>query len=305
MTFKAGEDIDVTDYVIQVEAGETLATRDAVYIDTSDGKAYKCDADSLDEIGLAGFVVEGVSATATVNILTWGIMGGFSGLTANTLYYLSGTAGEITATKPSNFKIAAKALSATVIKIWDQPTERVRVYTSSDTWNKPAGLIKVEVEVQAAGGNGSAGTAGQVTGAGGGGGGYSYKLIYATDLGSTETVTVGTTAGSSSSFGTHATATGGSNASGRTPGAGGAGSSGTLNIPGAQGTGGQDGIEGSGGPGGSSRLGIAGGGSYFSTDGEAGNGYGSGGGGGGGTSGSGFGAGGAFAPGVVIVREWY
>lgn len=122
--------IRADDFAITAVAGEALSTRDAVYIDPSDGKAYKCDADDLLKIGFAGFVISGVALGVTAHILPEGILGGFSGLTPGAFYYLSTTAGAITATKPSNYKVVAKALSATAIKIYTEPTVRVRSYTT-------------------------------------------------------------------------------------------------------------------------------------------------------------------------------
>lgn len=131
MSFGAGLDIEATDYVIQVVAGEALSARDSVYIKTSDGKAYKTDADDLTTLGFVGFVITAVSSGATVNILTWGVLTGFTGLVANTDYWVSGTSGEITATKPSNFKYVGRALNTTTIRITTSLTKRMRVYTLS------------------------------------------------------------------------------------------------------------------------------------------------------------------------------
>lgn len=126
----AGQDILDTDFVIALTAGETLATRDAVYLKVSDGKAWKTDADDLATIGFIGFVESGVSSGATVKIRVAGIMTGFSALTPGSVYYVSATAGGITDTKPTNFKIVGRAISATVIQIATEPTKRVRVYST-------------------------------------------------------------------------------------------------------------------------------------------------------------------------------
>lgn len=115
----------------------------------------------------------------------------------------------------------------------------VRVYSSNDTWSKPAGIKYVKVKVVAAGGGVGTGTFGGA----GGSGGYSEKLIAAASLGSTETVTVGAVAansnGGNSSFGAHATTVGGSKGnddpgSGGATGGGAAGTaaSGDINVSG-------------------------------------------------------------------------
>lgn len=100
----------------------------------------------------------------------------------------------------------------------------IRVYTSNDTWSKPAGLHSIVVEVIGGGGGGGGVTSASsqyAAGGGGGGGGYSKKRVLAASLGATETVTVGVggnggeaganngSAGGTSSFGAHCSATGG------------------------------------------------------------------------------------------------
>ena len=83
----------------------------------------------------------------------------------------------------------------------------VAVFTSSGTWTKPANLLYAIIEVQGGGGGGG-GTANPGSdeagaGSGGGSGGYARKVLLASALGSTETVTVGAAAaGGSSSDGT-------------------------------------------------------------------------------------------------------
>jgi len=104
---------------------------------------------------------------------------------------------------------------------------------SPATWTKDAGLKYVVVEVQAGGGAGGQGDSDD-NGGSGGSGGYSRKLILASALGATETVTIGTIAGNSS-FGAHATTVGGGSASGATAGTAGTAASGDINIPGQAG----------------------------------------------------------------------
>jgi len=288
----SGQTITALDFTIAVEAGEDIDVSTVpqnCYVDSSDGKAYKCDADDLSKIGSAGFALNTVTAGQTVYIKTDGIVNGFSSLTPNAYYYISTSAGAITATKPTNFKIVAKAITATAVRIYTDPTVRVRVYESSDTWAKPAGLICIEIEVQAAGG-GSGGVGDNDDGSGAGAGGYGKKRIYASDLAATETVTVGIggTAGAAnpttdggdggdSSFGTHVVCDGGlgSVKDGGGQGAGGNATGGDINIPGQTGGYGASNGGTSGGPdagfGGSSKLGI--GGQY---PGGAGTGYGAG-----------------------------
>ncbi len=202
----------------------------------------------------------------------------------------------------------------------------VHVYTSNDTWTKPANLDFVIVEV-IAGGGGSGGCAGAPAASGGGGaGGYSWRKIAAASLGATETVTIGAagaggaplgsaTAGGDSSFGSLATATGGSASSTaatettaitnfNTGGVSGIGSSGDINtrcVPSTPGMVWYDGVSSlaqQGGDGGSTPYGGGGIGGY-NTQGQAGSGYGAG--GAGTTAGR---TGNAGTAGVVIVYEY-
>jgi hypothetical protein len=182
----------------------------------------------------------------------------------------------------------------------------IRIYTSgSATWTKPTGLHHILIKGTGGGGSGggvAATGAGEVAAStGGGAAGYFEKIIYAADLGSTETVTIGAGAaapsagnnagntGNTTSFGTHCSATGGgpgvggANTTGSTfnvGGDGGTATGGNLNIPGQSGGSRSivDGQRSLGGAGGSNPLG-SGGKTGLSVNGQGGQGYGSGGGG--------------------------
>lgn len=172
----------------------------------------------------------------------------------------------------------------------------MQVFTSSDTWTRPVGIATVVVEVVGGGGAGGTGPA-DFGGAGGGGGGYSKKLI--SNPGSTETVTVGAAAGTSS-FGAHCSATGGGDASTTTPGTGGSGSNGDINLSGGDGNQGPTSgarVSGAGGCAGGG-MGV-GGRSVANGSGVDGKSY-----GGGGSGGTNTSTGGAGASGIVIVYEY-
>lgn len=93
----------------------------------------------------------------------------------------------------------------------------VEVFTASGTWTKPAGAVLVEVIAFGSGGSGASAT----SGGGGGGGACATKLLLASQLAATETVTVpaggagvsgaGTPGndGAAAKFGNHVTAGGG------------------------------------------------------------------------------------------------
>ncbi len=84
-------------------------------------------------------------------------------------------------------------------------TVQVDTFLSSDTWTKPTGAARVHVELWAGGGGGGFGDG--VAGGGGGGGGFAEGWFNASDLGSTETVTVGD-GGTAGSLGANGTAGG-------------------------------------------------------------------------------------------------
>jgi hypothetical protein len=183
-------------------------------------------------------------------------------------------------------------------------------FTSSFTWVKPSTLKYVCVEVVGAGGSGGGsidlGATG-TGGAGGGGGGYSKECFFPQELTSTVAVDVGTTAGSTSSFGSYLQATGGATGTGNTGGLGGAGSGGDINIVGGDGssTGTASAAAAAGGTGGSSALGGGGRGGYNTAEGSGGHAYGGGGGGGGINGSQDSTAGGSGAAGAVIITEIY
>ena len=293
--------IRATDHIVEATAGEALVARDAVYIDAA-GDAYKCDESDLAKIGFVGFVIADVAISATVRIRVSGHMGGFTGLSVNSSYYVSNTVGGITTTKPTNFKVVGTAISPTVIKIFEGLTERVLIFESSSTWTKPPSLLKARVQVQAAGGNGETTTGTDAGGGGGSGGGYTEKLFYNTDLGATETVTIGATT-FATTFGSLLTAQSGL-VGATSPVQGGTSSGGSINVDGSIPGPGTI-TESQGGKGGDSFLGAGGQGGSFDDSGEGGKGYGGGGGGNSQAGSVGGGTGGAGAPGVVIVTEFY
>lgn len=189
----------------------------------------------------------------------------------------------------------------------------IQVFTASGTYTKPAGLKRANVTVVGGGGGGSGANGTSAAGGGGGGGGTASKLIEATAIGATETVTIGAgggggtinangSSGSTSSFGAHATATGGSagTVAGGVGGAGGAGSSGDVNYTGGAGGNLYFTLD-QGGCGGDSSLGVGGRGGAVSVGPDAGYSYGAGGGGASKTVSSGA----AGSAGIVIVEEFF
>lgn len=83
---------------IRIVAGESISQNDAVYQSNADGLIYK--ASSSDRKFL-GFAKKAASSTESVEIVTGGILNGFSSLDAGKLYYLTSTAGAISDIGPS------------------------------------------------------------------------------------------------------------------------------------------------------------------------------------------------------------
>lgn len=273
--------------IVQGNGGEAIVAGNLVYFKTSDQEWYKTDADTVAtiegvQLGIAkGTGSDGVAITG--GIQTAGTYT-TTGLTAGSLYYASNTAGAISSSAGTTARVIGIALSTTKLLIIQRdpqaikdnqkdalagystptgsnpfltqndasslvlfPTPQVVTFTSSGTWTKDAGLKYIIVEGVGAGAT-SSGTAS------GGGGGYFRKLILASALGATETVTIGTTGspGGNTTFGAHCTGNGGTRS------AGGTATGGDINIPGGHGTNsGSGGTGGNYGMGGDSVLGFA------------------------------------------------
>lgn len=180
-----------------------------------------------------------------------------------------------------------------------------QAFTASGTWNKPSGFhADSPVQILGGGGGGGGARGGSGNGAGGGaGGGHNEIWVRLGDLGSTETVTIGSggagatadgtsgSAGGTSFFGSHMSVFGGGAGSfnGGTDGGGGGGGGGATSA-GGNGDGSGNGGDG-GGPNG------AAGGSVNGSGGSSNSGWGGGGGGGGNDSGGGTSAGSSYAGG--------
>lgn len=140
---KTGEQILATDFVLSTTAGEALSARDACYISTADGKAYKCDADDLTKIDFVGFAQEAAALNASVNLLISGLAGGFT-LTRNEDYFLSSVAGEITTTPPALAVKVGKAISTSVLRILPAAVKAcVRAYKSDSNTAATSSYVKV------------------------------------------------------------------------------------------------------------------------------------------------------------------
>ena len=110
------------DLPVTMTGGETIdtsSTPQAVYLKAADGKVYQCDANAGYEetYNFVGFLVEDTSDGNDAIVQTHGVVSGFSGLTAGSIYYLSNTAGVISTTPGTYKKQVGLAISTTELLI--------------------------------------------------------------------------------------------------------------------------------------------------------------------------------------------
>ena len=125
--------VSATNHVVRLEDvtfGPSVSDGDAVYWDNANSRYDRAIADGTDKQKMVGF------ADLTNSLVeAFGRSSLFSGLTAGTKYYLSGsTAGAITATAPSEKVAVGLAKSATVMFVDIDPDDGTPTQSQS-TWN--------------------------------------------------------------------------------------------------------------------------------------------------------------------------
>lgn len=85
---------------VKLTAGENLAINDLVYQSKIDGKIYKASNNNDDKVDVLGFVRKAALINNTVEVITSGVIKGFTALSVGNLYYLE-LSGAITSTAPS------------------------------------------------------------------------------------------------------------------------------------------------------------------------------------------------------------
>lgn len=125
--------VSATNHVVRLEDvtfGPSVSDGDAVYWDNANSRYDRAIADGTDKQKMVGF------ADVTNSLVeAFGRSALFSGLTAGTKYYLSGsTAGAITATAPSEKVSVGLAKSATVMFVDIDPVAGTPIQDQA-TWN--------------------------------------------------------------------------------------------------------------------------------------------------------------------------
>jgi hypothetical protein len=99
-----------------VTYGETIAIGEVLYFKLSDSKWYKADADDTAKVRARAVAVEAGNADDSKLVRKGGVATGLTGLTAGTQYYLSDTAGAVSATPSTTTVVPVGiALSTTTL----------------------------------------------------------------------------------------------------------------------------------------------------------------------------------------------
>jgi hypothetical protein len=117
------------------------AVLDVVYISAADTIAL-ADADNASKIPAVGFIVSKDSDTAA-NVRFAGIVTGFVGLTAGAIYYLSATAGDITATPPASPHATPVGLAVSTTDLLVLPLGLMSAVLKSTVANLGASVIGI------------------------------------------------------------------------------------------------------------------------------------------------------------------
>ena len=94
-------------------AGETLVTGNVVMIADANGYAYKADANVTTLRPAVGIVGKGATTGHAAEIITIGVLSGWTGLTEGSPGFLSETAGAVTQTEPGYSQKIATAINST------------------------------------------------------------------------------------------------------------------------------------------------------------------------------------------------
>lgn len=118
-----------------VNAGEAIGAFKAVYIDATDSEWKLCDGNDADKLDFAGFSLEAGTDGNKMKVRTDGVVGGFSGLTTGSKYYLSDTAGEIQSTPGTYEVLVGIAVSPTKLLISKKYSRKSGIYYGSEAFS--------------------------------------------------------------------------------------------------------------------------------------------------------------------------
>lgn len=122
---------------IKLVAGEDLTANDCVYQSKLDGLIYKARANSDDTADVLGFARKTVTTGSSVEVITGGIIKGFSALSPGKIYYLSADANGVILDVPPSLNgqwivPVAMAVSGTEIVINPVPSSSAIYITDSE-----------------------------------------------------------------------------------------------------------------------------------------------------------------------------
>jgi hypothetical protein len=105
--------------VVEGTAGETVAAGNLVYLKTSDARWWKCDADLTATLfGVQLGIAQGAGTAGNLiagGVLKKGLSAVHSGLTANSLYYASNTAGAIATSAGTNSRTIGQSRTTSTL----------------------------------------------------------------------------------------------------------------------------------------------------------------------------------------------
>lgn len=170
-SLNASEANDLRDlgYVVTLLLGEDIAGGTLpvpAYVKVSDGKLYKCDGNDQATLEFQGFVIDTDTSGNAAQLQTSGVVGGFSGLSIGSRYYVQDSVGTI-GTSIGTYEIyVGIAISSTQILIDKGPRAQMQYMgTASEgggSITSPAGarmaIITFSVVANAGDGSSNSGT---------------------------------------------------------------------------------------------------------------------------------------------------
>lgn len=120
---------------VKLTAGEALNVNDCVYIDKGDGLVYKASNNNDDKADVLGFVRKATTLGNPVEVVTSGVIKGFTALSPGKLYYLdlNGAISEFAPTLNGTWIVSvAMAVSSTEIVINPVPSSSAIYLTDSE-----------------------------------------------------------------------------------------------------------------------------------------------------------------------------